>query len=138
MMPALPPLPAPVACVWAAADHYHLPPLALVGILEAEGGRAGLAHRNADGSEDLGPMQINTRWLPRLERYGLGRARLLSDPCANVWAGAWILALAIARDGDVWTAIGHYHSGRPAESRKYRRRVARELSEWARESEEER
>ncbi|MCL4485066.1 MAG: lytic transglycosylase domain-containing protein [Nitrospirae bacterium] len=123
----LPPLPVPVACVRAASGYYRLPPLALVGILEAEGGKPGVASRNRDGSEDLGPMQINSRWLPMLTRYGLTREKLLKDPCANVWAGAWILARSYARDGDVWTAIGHYHSWKKGESRKYRRRVARIL-----------
>lgn len=126
----LPPLPVPVPCIRAAANYYRLPPLALVGILGAEGGRPGQAVRNTDGSEDLGPMQINSRWLPRLARYGLTRKTLLGDSCANVWAGAWILALDYSRDGDVWRAIGHYHSGRPAESRKYRLRVSRILSKW--------
>ncbi len=130
MMPDLPPLPVPVACVRAAAGYYRLPPLALVGILGAEGGRPGQAVRNTDGSEDLGPMQINSRWLPRLARYGLTRKKLLGDSCANVWAGAWILALAVSRDGDIWIAIGHYHSGRRGESRKYRLRVSRILLTW--------
>ncbi|MHB1285532.1 MAG: lytic transglycosylase domain-containing protein [Leptospirales bacterium] len=127
MMPALPPLPVPVACVWSAADYYRLPPLALVGILGVEGGRPGQAVRNADGSEDLGPMQINSRWLPRLARYGLTRSKILMNPCANVWAGAWILARAYARDGDVWRAVGHYHSWRKGESRRYRRKVAQAI-----------
>ncbi|EIJ75014.1 MAG: conjugal transfer protein TrbN [Leptospirillum sp. Group II 'C75'] len=88
-MPVLPPLPVPVACIWQAAGYYRLPPLALVGILGVEGGRPGQAVRNTDGSEDLGPMQINSRWLPLLSRYGLTRAKILGDPCTNVWAGAW-------------------------------------------------
>jgi len=126
----LPPLPVPVACIWSSAGYYQLPPLALVGILGAEGGKPGQAVRNADGSEDLGPMQINSRWLPMLTRYGLTRTKILASPCANVWAGAWILARAYARDGDVWMAIGHYHSWKTGESRKYRRRVKRILSKW--------
>ena len=127
MMPAIPPLPVPVACIWSAAGYYRLPPLALVGILGVEGGRPGIANRNADGSEDLGPMQINSRWLPRLERSGMTRTEILTNPCANVWAGAWILALAYARDRDIWTAIGHYHSRKRGESRRYRRKVARAI-----------
>jgi len=127
MMPALPPLPVPVACIWSAAGYYRLPPLALVGILRVEGGRPGRVSRNADGSEDLGPMQINTRWLPRLERAGLTRKEILTNPCANIWAGAWILALAYARDKDIWMAIGHYHSRNRGESRRYRRKVEREI-----------
>lgn len=126
-MPVLPPLPVPVACIWQAAGYYRLPPLALVGILGVEGGRPGQAVRNTDGSEDLGPMQINSRWLPMLSRYGLTRTRILNNPCANVWAGAWILARAYARDGDVWQAVGHYHSWKKGESCRYRRRVAQAI-----------
>ena len=127
MMPALPPPPVPVECVWSAAEHYRLPPVALIGILGAEGGHPGQVSRNTDGSEDLGPMQINSRWLPRLERSGLTRTEILANPCVNIWAGAWILALAYARDGDIWTAIGHYHSRKRGESRRYRRKVARAI-----------
>ena len=129
MMLALPP-PVPVVCVRAAAEHYRLPPLALVGILGAEGGGPGVVHKNRDGSEDLGPMQIISRWLSGLSRYGATREKLIDDPCTNVWVGAWILAKAFARDRDIWKAIGHYHSGRPAESRKYRRKVAHIILQW--------
>lgn len=123
----LPPPPVPFICVWEAAAYYRIPPLALVGILGVEGGRAGFAHRNTDGSEDLGPMQINSRWLPPLEKSGLTRTEILNNPCANVWAGAWILALAYSHDGDIWKAIGHYHSRNRKESRRYRRKVARAI-----------
>ena len=133
MMPTLPPPPVPVECVWSAAKHYRLPPVALIGILGAEGGRPGEVSRNTDGSEDLGPMQINSRWLPTLSRYGATRERLIEDPCTNVWVGAWILALAYSHDGDIWQAIGHYHSWRPKESRRYRRRVERVILRWLKE-----
>ena len=134
MMPALPPS-VPVACVWSAASHYRLPPVALIGILGAEGGRPGLVRKNRDGSEDLGPMQINSRWLPILSRYGATRQKLIDDPCTNIWVGAWILARAFAVDRDIWKAIGHYHSRRPTESRRYRRRVAHKILRWLKEAE---
>ena len=126
----LPPLPVPVACVRSAAVEYRLPPLALFGILAAEGGRPSLVHKNRDGSEDYGPMQINSRWLPLLSRDGESRTRLIDDPCENVRAGAWILAQVLSRDGNIWTAIGHYHSPSPRESRRYRHRVGRMILSW--------
>lgn len=131
-MPALPPPPVPIACVRSAADHYHLPKLALIGIMKVEGGRVGTVHRNGDGSEDLGPMQINTRWLGILKKYGATRTRLIHDACTNVWAGAWILALNYSKDRDIWMAIGHYHSYRKDESRRYRRKVAVRIVRWVR------
>lgn len=66
--------------------------------------------RNADGSRDIGVMQINTWWLPRLAEYGIGEDHLW-DPCTNVHVGAWILAGNIARYGYTWDAVGAYNAG---------------------------
>ncbi|MHB8368926.1 MAG: lytic transglycosylase domain-containing protein [Leptospirales bacterium] len=119
--------PVPPACVVSAAVQYRVPTMALYGIMAVEGGANGVRHRNRDGSEDLGPMQINTRWLSFVSRYGVSREDVLWKPCTNVWVGAWILARAQARDRNIFVAIGHYHSYRPLEAQRYRRKVERAM-----------
>jgi len=117
------------ACLAAAAAFYQLPPRALVAIQAVEGGRVGMASRNADGSEDLGPMQVNTRWLaPLAAATGLPpaelRRRLVEDACFNIRGGAAILRIETnAAQGDLQVALGHYHSRTPARATAYRARV---------------
>lgn len=120
-----------LACLTAAAAFYHLPPRALLAIQATEGGRPGLASRNRDGSEDLGPMQVNTRWLaPLAAATGLPpaelRRRLLEDACFNLRTGAAILRIETnAAKGDLAVALGHYHSRTPDRADAYRARVLR-------------
>jgi hypothetical protein len=61
------------ACLMLAAQTYQVPPAVLVGIHQVEGGTAGQAvGPNDNGSYDLGPMQINTIWIPLLaEKWGV-------------------------------------------------------------------
>jgi hypothetical protein len=105
-----------LACMGLVASLYHLPPRVLPSILAVEGGRPGTVHHNTDGSDDLGPMQVNSRWLPAVARYtGLAeadaRARLLAVPCFNVAvAGAILRAALDETGGDLLRAVGNYHS----------------------------
>src|SRR5690349_10352288 len=108
-----------LACLATAASLYQLPPRALVAVQVVEGGRVGLASRNTDGSEDLGLMQVNTRWLaPLSAATGLPpamlRDRLVGDACFNLTVGAAILRIETnAAKGDLAVALGHYHSHTP-------------------------
>lgn len=120
-----------LACLAAAASLYQLPPRALVAVQAVEGGRVGMASRNTDGSEDLGLMQVNTRWLaPLSAATGLPpaalRARLVDDACFNLTVGAAILRIETnAARGDLAVALGHYHSHTPARAAAYQGRVLR-------------
>ena len=85
-----------LACIALVAAINHVPPRVIPAIALVEGGRIGQASRNLDGSEDLGPMQVNTRWLPAIAwamhtTVQQARARLLADACFNISAGAAIL-----------------------------------------------
>lgn len=118
-----------LACMALVATLYHLPPRALPAIHEVEGGRVGSVHRNADGSDDLGPMQVNTRWITPLARL-IGttedavRAHLTTDACFNIAAaGAILRAELIAAHGDLMRAIGDYHSHTTALNLAYQARV---------------
>ena len=119
------------ACFEAAASRYHLPSSLLMAIGRAESGLRPAVYRvNADGSEDIGVMQINAWWLPRLEAYGITRADL-EEPCTNIQVGAWILAQEVIRFGYTWEAVGAYNAGpspaRAGMRRRYALRVARHL-----------
>ena len=105
-----------LACMALVASIYNLPPRVLPSIHVVEGGAVSTVHANADGSEDLGYMQINTRWLPELSRYsnlpeGVVRQNLLSRPCFNVAAAGYILRRYLVETrNDLMLAIGDYHS----------------------------
>jgi hypothetical protein len=120
-----------LACMAFIAGLNHLPPRVLPSIQAVEGGAPGVIHRNTDGSEDLGVMQINTRWLPALSFYfGLPadtvRERLLAVPCVNIAAAGAVLRLYLTEaHGDLMTAIGDYHSHTRLLNQQYQMQVVR-------------
>lgn len=117
-------------CFEQAGARYGVAPSLLEAISRVESGRNPLArNRNRDGSEDLGHMQINSRWLRELSTYGIDRQRLL-DPCLNTHVGAWILAQNIRRFGYGWEAVGAYNARSPEKRHAYARRVAARLKPW--------
>ncbi|MEO1767700.1 lytic transglycosylase domain-containing protein [Thiobacter sp. AK1] len=112
------------ACFNDAAARYRVPPSLLMAISRVEsGGNPNAVSRNADGSYDIGHMQINSRWLPVLQRYGITE-RNLFDACTNTYVGAWILAQNIHRLGYGWDAIGAYNASSPSKRMAYARKVA--------------
>ena len=133
---------APSYCVNAAAERYGIPSAVLYAIIKTENGKAGYGSMNRNGTVDWGPMQINGKWFvssrspvrrsfPHVSPY-----EIQTDPCVNVTVGAWILSGLLERDHSLWVAVGHYHSYRPREAKKYRRRVyfwyKRILADWKR------
>ena len=118
-----------LACMALVAQIYSLPPRVLPSIQAVEGGAPGLARLNTDGSEDLGIMQINTLWIPRLSAYTkLDRAtvrdRLLHHPCFNIAAAGLIMRTYLDEaNGDLLRAVGYYHSHTPARHEAYKTKV---------------
>ena len=121
------------ACLMLAAQTYAVPPAVLVGIYQVEGGTAGQAvGPNSNGSYDLGPMQINTVWIPELARkWGVDEDTALryvrDDPCTNMGVSAWILRGHMNATGSLSTAIAHYHSKTPQYGTVYRSKVVNAL-----------
>jgi hypothetical protein len=118
--------PLTAACLAASAHAYHLPELYLYAILKTEGGHIGQAVHNLNGTDDLGPFQINTSWGPAIGRYwhipaprALERVR--DDGCANALIASAILKkLLIETKGNFPKAIGYYHSHTAPRAASYR------------------
>ena len=120
-------------CITAAAHVYRLPPVVLVILLNVEGGALRRATPNANGTVDIGPMQVNQIWLPEVAAHWHATLAdtwqaLSDDFCANVEAGAWILRRGLdAAHGDLWEGVGTYHSHDPEHKAAYLRAVLRQV-----------
>lgn len=118
-------------CIEASAAAYQLPPAVIVILLNVEGGSLGAVSQNTNGTVDIGPMQINTIWVPQVARHWNATSAdtytaLRDQFCANVEAGSWILRQALDEaHGDFWTGVGIYHSHDPGYQADYLRKVLR-------------
>ena len=74
-------------------------------------------------------MQINTCHLEKLAKYGITKTDLQYDPCINVAAGTWLLALSIADGRDLWHGTGNYHSHTEKHNQRYRQKV-KSFHDW--------
>ena len=124
------PTPATIeACIYAAAAAYREPPAILLILLNVEGGTLGAVSHNTNGTVDIGPMQVNQIWIPRLSRHWRADPQttyeaLRDNFCANVEAGAWILRQGLDQaHGDFWGGVGYYHSYDPVNQSTYLRSV---------------
>jgi soluble lytic murein transglycosylase-like protein len=94
-----------------------------------EGGRVGMVRIDANGSADLGVMQVNTVWVEPLAKFArMAPAavydRLISDPCFNIAAAAAILRVALNESGgNLLTGVARYHSHSPALGQAYLAKV---------------
>ncbi|GAB6852597.1 lytic transglycosylase domain-containing protein [Paraburkholderia kururiensis] len=97
-------------CIDDAAAYHHISAQLVRAIARQESGmRAGAINVNANGTEDIGLMQINSSWLPTLARYGIRREHLF-NACTNAYIGTWILASNIRQFGPTWKAVGAYNA----------------------------
>lgn len=115
-------------CLMLAAQTYSVPPAVLVGIYNVEGGAVGQQVLNNNGTYDLGPMQINTLWVPELAEYwGVSQSQakkwVRDDACTNMGVSAWILRQHLNETGSLGQAIAQYHSRTPHLGSKYRLKV---------------
>ena len=113
------------ACIVTAATAYHLPPAIIASVLAVEGGIEGSRVHDANGTDDLGPAQINSIWIDAVAKAAQtspeeAEHRLQWDGCFNIRVSAAILRHEIdAAGGAFWTGVGHYHSHEPDEARRY-------------------
>jgi hypothetical protein len=116
-------------CLKAAADLHHVPAGLLVLLINVEAGRLGAVSQNSNGTVDIGPMQVNGTWVPKIARHWRASTdasyQALRDSfCANVEGGASILRQALdeAR-GNLWEGVALYHSHAPIHKLEYMRLV---------------
>ena len=115
------------ACWDEAAARYQVNSAVLYAIAQTESSLNPLAvGRNANGSRDIGLMQINSAWLPKLAEYGISE-RDLFQPCTSIHVGAWLLARNIYRYGYTWEAVGAYNAVNPSKRNAYVKKVQRNL-----------
>lgn len=121
-------------CVHQAALVYQVPEQLLRAIIATEGGHVGQVVRNANGSFDMGPAQINSTHLKELSRFGISREALINDGCLNIQVGAWILARSLKGlnpfddPTEFWRRVGNYNSANPHYNQKYQVIVWKNLS----------
>jgi hypothetical protein len=117
------------ACLLFAANTYQLPPQALIAIMHVEGGKVGQSvGPNKNGSYDLGPMQVNTLWVPKLAKiWGVDNAsahrRVRDNGCVNIHVSAWILRQRVNETGNLYKGIAAYHSYTPQHGNRYLQKV---------------
>jgi len=100
----------PFDCINDAALLYHVPAKLIIAVLQTENGNAGKITYNKNGTYDIGPMAINSIWLPELKKRGIKEDTLQNDICTNITTGTWILSKKIAEEDNVMVGIGDYHS----------------------------
>lgn len=119
-------------CIRQAAGGKPWLEKTLWGLRDQEAGWIGAQVRNTNGSHDLGPLQINSGWVPKIAALvGHSQAEvrfwLTSDPCFNAGAARWLFLTALSTTGDFWQAVGVYHSPTGWRQRRYALDVARHM-----------
>lgn len=110
-------------CWDQAASYHNVDPWLLMSIAKVESSFDPNAFNgNRNGSYDLGLMQINSSWFPRLKKMGIS-PDMLKDACTSTYVGAWILSHNIKQYGYTWKAIGAYNSPKTSIGYKYAKKV---------------
>ena len=97
------------ACFNTAAQYYQVPKEILTAIAYVESKfNPNEYNQNKNGTYDIGLMQINSTWLPKLATVGISE-QMLYEPCQSIYMGAWVLAHNIKTYGLNWTAVQRYN-----------------------------
>jgi hypothetical protein len=120
------------SCIRQAAGGQRWLEVTLWGLRDQEGGWIGAEVQNRNGTHDLGPLQINSWWVPKIAKMlerppAEVRDWLRDDPCFNADAARWIFVTALAASGNYWSAVGVYHSPNSDRQRRYALSVAQHL-----------
>ena len=124
-------------CFQYAGQQYNVEPTLLKAIATQE---SAFDSRATNSAGDVGLMQINSQWFPKLEGYGISRQLLLDSPCTNILVSAWILAHNFSQYGRTWRAVGIYHAGTSKQpevlqrSQNYVKKIQQHYSELIRSS----
>ena len=98
-----------LSCFIKASQYYNVPQQILQAIAYVESKYNPNAYNeNSNHSYDVGLMQINSTWLPKLKTLGITED-MLYDPCQSIAVGAWVLANNIQAYGLNWGAVQRYN-----------------------------
>lgn len=123
----------PTYCFESAAYTYKIDPLLLIAIAEVESSLNSKAigqniRKGKVVSEDVGLMQINSSWFPFLKsNWGITRQDLVSNPCQNIYVGAYILAKNLSSNGVTWNSIGAYNAGFKEANEAFRQKYSKKV-----------
>ena len=125
--------PAIAACLARAAEGRPWLEATLWGLRDQEGGWLGAEQPNRNGTHDLGPLQINSAWVPAIAaKLGRGQSEvrgwLKHDACFNAGVAKWIFVSEYQQRHDYWAAVGGYHSPTAWRARDYAVKVAGRIS----------
>ena len=117
-------------CFMKAAVYQGVNPSILRAIAWYESkGDASVVNRNANGSIDVGQLQINSIHFGDLAKEGVPH-RALTDACVNIFVASWLLKQKMVKYGNTWRAVGAYHSESPKLRDAYARSIQKILVEW--------
>lgn len=124
MFPVMPLQAMPLmTCFESTGIRFGIATELLVAIARVESNlNACAVNHNRDGSEDIGIMQINSWWIPKLEQQGITREDLW-NACQNIEVGGWILAGNFHLLGQQWAAVGAYNAGTARNSEAENKRI---------------
>ncbi|CCO46790.1 putative transglycosylase SLT domain protein [Vibrio nigripulchritudo SOn1] len=126
----------PIAnCILKVSNVLNIHANYLYSISMAEGGRTGKYSKNADGTHDIGVMQINyERWAVDLPRIGYAVdpsywRKVLKNTCSNVLVAGIIYRHRAKPANDALTAMANYHWYSSVKNKaphiRYKKRIAR-------------
>lgn len=99
-------------CFDMAGRDYKIDPDLLRAISWNESNyKAGVIGKNPTTGYGLSLMQIDSQNFPHLMQFGITPEQLATDPCMNIYTGAYYLAIAFKRWGVNWEAVGAYNAG---------------------------
>ncbi|MFP1526992.1 transglycosylase SLT domain-containing protein [Escherichia coli] len=89
-------------------------------------------HRYRVNAIGINPVRIwqrtdagkHSQHFNELARYGIKPEHLTTDPCMNIYTGAYYLAIAFKKWGVTWEAVGAYNAGFRKTERQNQRRLA--------------
>lgn len=104
---------AAVDCFDAAGRDYNIDPDLLRAVSFRESSfRTDAINRVSDTKYAVGLMQIHSQNFKELNQYGIHENSLKTDPCMNIYTGAYYLAKFIYLEKDIWQGVGAYNAGR--------------------------
>jgi len=92
-----------------AGEYFGIDPRLLWSIAKVESNlNPNAINTNANGTEDIGIMQINTVHLPTLAKHGISKDDLF-NPRINIFVGAWVLQRCFKKHGFTKNAVTCYN-----------------------------